>query len=186
MFCLCITTSPPLILPLSVRQSRLSPTYNYLLPLSHSAYLIRDRFTPLQLISSSLIPSSLSSSLSPRGNVQLYIINLTASPSATMLSCHEVYWSHCCTRSAYLARCSSRRQRERSQLPLVCPSWWLHWLSGPKENSIVCARVCVCAYQSSIGLQFKDTKLSQLKIHRIHFSMWFLSTKKTAARKADC
>ena len=133
---------PPLILfSVSVSgQFCPSPTYSFILPLSSfslslspalSAYLTLDRFFfPLQLISSSLMPSSLSSSFAPWGNVQLYIINLTALPSATMPSCHEVYWSHGCTPSAYRARRSSQRQWEESQLPLICPSWWLHWLSS--------------------------------------------------------
>lgn len=52
-----------------------------------------------QLIS--LLPLWLSFSLATRGNAQLYIINLTALPSATTPPCHEVYRSHGPTLSAY-------------------------------------------------------------------------------------
>lgn len=72
-------------------------------------------FPPVQLIS--LLPMCLSSSLIPWGNVQLYIINLTALPSATMPTCHEVYWSHGCTASAYRARCSRQAVREEPAAP---------------------------------------------------------------------
>lgn len=52
-----------------------------------------------QLIS--LLPLWLSFSLATWGNAQLYIINLTALPSATIPSCHEVYRSHGPVLSAY-------------------------------------------------------------------------------------
>lgn len=52
-----------------------------------------------QLIS--LLPLWLSFSPASWGNAQLYIINLTALPSATIPSCHEVYRSHGPALSAY-------------------------------------------------------------------------------------
>ena len=71
---------------------------------------------------SSPSPLCLSSSSAPWGYVQLYIINLTALPSATTLICHEVHWSHGCAPSAYRARCHSQRGQAGSERGTSCPS----------------------------------------------------------------
>lgn len=53
-------------------------------------------------------------------------MDLTALPSATILSCHEVPWSHGCTPSGYHARCRSQRPRQaiRSGLPTLLSASW--------------------------------------------------------------